>query len=100
MKQFVRTMKYIVFGWYTDQPSKSINSWKQTVQEFFIRFYSTQCTVSTTKLTTTKQWKDESVFNYMNHKRAVSLEWKEQLSKASAVGMCTHYMSGTYNICY
>ena len=66
MKQFVRTLKGIVFDWYTDLESESIDSWEQMEQEFLNRFYNTQCVVSMTELTNTRQWKDEPVLDYIN----------------------------------
>jgi len=62
-------------------------------QEFLSRFYSTQCTVSMTELTNTKQWKDEPVSDYINNSRALSLECKDWLSEALFVEMCAHGMA-------
>ena len=92
VKQFVRTLKGIAFDWYTDLEPESIDSWEQMGQEFLNRFYSTQRIVSMTELTNTKQWKDEPVLDYINRWRALSLECKDRLSKASAVEMCTQGM--------
>ena len=89
MKQFVQSFKGIAFDWYTDLEPESINSWEH---EFLNRFYSTQCTVSMTELTNTKQWKDEPVLNYINRWRSLSLECKDRLTEASAVEMCTQGM--------
>jgi len=61
-------------------------------QEFLNRFYSTQRVVSMTELTNTIQWKDESVFDYINRWRALSLECKDRLSEASVVEVCTQGM--------
>ncbi|KAL6313583.1 hypothetical protein AAG906_006951 [Vitis piasezkii] len=44
-----------------------IDSWDQMEREFLNRFYSTRQTVSMMELTNTKQWKDESIVNYINH---------------------------------
>jgi len=44
------------------------------------------------ELTNTKQWKDESILDYINHWRSLSLKCKDRLSKASAVEMCTQGM--------
>jgi len=57
--------------------------------EFLNRFYSTQRTISMTKLTNTKQWKDEPVLDYINRWHALSLECKHQLSETFVVEMCT-----------
>jgi len=92
VKQFIRTLKGIAFDWYTDLEPKSINSWEQIGQEFLNIFYCTQCIVSMIELTNTKQWKDELVLDYINRWSALNLEWKDRLSKASAVEMCTQGM--------
>jgi len=55
VKQFVRTLKGITFDWYTNLEPESIGSWEQMEQQFLNKFYSTQCTVSMTELTNTKQ---------------------------------------------
>jgi len=61
-------------------------------QEFLNRFYSTQCTVSMTELTNTKQWKDKPVLNYINRWHSLSLECQHRLSETSAVEMCAQDM--------
>jgi len=92
MKQFIRTLKGIAFDWYTGLEAKSINSWKRMEHEFLNRFYSTQRTVSMAELINTKQWKDESVLNYVNCWCALSLECKDWLFETSAVEMCIQAM--------
>jgi len=67
-------------------------------QEFLNRFYRTQCTVSMTELTNTKQWKDKAVLDYINGWRALSLECKDWLSEASTVEICTQGMA--WNLLY
>ena len=57
-------------------------------EEFLNRFYSTQHTISMIELTNTKQWKDEPVLDYINRCYALSLEYKDWLSKVSTVEMC------------
>jgi len=66
VKQFVRTLKGVAFDWYIDLEPESIDSWQQMEQKFLNLFYSTQCVVSMTELTNTKQWKDEPVLDYIN----------------------------------
>ncbi|KAM2057975.1 hypothetical protein FF1_030430 [Malus domestica] len=65
-KQFVRSLKGNAFEWYTDLEPESINSWEQLEREFLNHFYSTRRTVSMLELTSTKQWKDEPVIDYIN----------------------------------
>ncbi|KAM2483252.1 hypothetical protein ACFX1W_040908 [Malus domestica] len=78
-KQFVRSLKGNAFEWYTDLEPESINNWKQLEREFLNRFYSTRRTVSMLELTSTKQWKDEPVIDYINKWRTLSLDCKDRL---------------------
>ncbi|KAM1902165.1 hypothetical protein ACFX1X_031351 [Malus domestica] len=73
-KQFVRSLKGNAFEWYTDLEPESINSWEQLEREFLNRFYSTRRTVSMLELTSTKQWKEEPVMDYINRWRNLSLD--------------------------
>ena len=61
-------------------------------QEFLNRFYSTQRTISMTELTNTKQWKDEPFLDYINRWCELSLAFKDRLSEAFTVEMCTRGM--------
>ncbi|KAM1270364.1 hypothetical protein ACFX13_032282 [Malus domestica] len=91
-KQFVRSLKGNAFEWYTDLEPKSINSWDQLEREFLNRFYSTRRTVSMLELTSTKQWKDEPVIDYINRWRTLSLDCKDRLSETSSIEMCIQGM--------
>ena len=44
------------------------------------------------ELTNTKQWKDESVVDYINHWRSLSLDCKDRLSEVLIVEMCIQGM--------
>ena len=61
-------------------------------REFLNHFYSTRRTVSMMELTNTKQWKDESVVDYINHWRSLSLDCKDRLSEVLTVEMCIQGM--------
>ncbi|KAM1711984.1 hypothetical protein ACFXTN_002159 [Malus domestica] len=91
-KQFVRSLKGNAFEWYTDLEPESINSWEQLEREFLNRFYSTRRTVSMLELTSTKQWKDEPVIDYINRWRTLSLDCKDKLSETSSIEMCIQGM--------
>ncbi|KAM1544021.1 hypothetical protein ACFX1Z_013626 [Malus domestica] len=91
-KQFVRSLKGNAFEWYTDLEPESINSWEQLEREFLNRFYSTRRTVSMLELTSTKQWKDELVIDYINRWRTLSLDCKDRLSETSSIEMCIQGM--------
>ncbi|KAM1734637.1 hypothetical protein ACFX11_020085 [Malus domestica] len=91
-KQFVRSLKGNAFEWYTDLEPESINSWEQLEREFLNRFYNTRRTVSILELTSTKQWKDEPVIDYINRWRTLSLDCKDRLSETSSIEMCIQGM--------
>ncbi|XP_057806878.1 uncharacterized protein LOC131021637 [Salvia miltiorrhiza] len=92
VKQFVRSLKDNAFDWYVNLEPNSIDSWGQMQKEFLNRFYSTRRTVSIVELTNSKQWKEESVIDYINRWRDLSLNCKDQLSEASAIEMCIQGM--------
>ncbi|CAA0809067.1 Unknown protein, partial [Striga hermonthica] len=93
VKQFVRSLKGVAFDWYTDLEANSIDSWEQMEHEFLSRFYSTRRTISMIELTTSRQWKEEPVIDYINRWRNLSLNCKDRLSEASAIEMCIQGMS-------
>ncbi|KAI5354569.1 hypothetical protein L3X38_007464 [Prunus dulcis] len=88
VKQFVRSFRGTAFNWYIDLEPESIDSWEQMEREFLNRFYSTRRSVSMLELTSTKQRKDESVVDYINRWRSLSLDCKDRVSELSAVEMC------------
>ncbi|KAM1100373.1 hypothetical protein ACFX2B_006781 [Malus domestica] len=92
VKQFVRLLKSNAFDWYTDLEPESINSWDQLEREFLNRFYSMSRTVSMLELTSTNQWKEEPVVDYINRWRSLSLDCKDGLSETSAIEMCVQGM--------
>ena len=98
MKQFMRSLKGIAFDLYINLASESINSYGQMESEFLNRFCSARRVVSITELTNTRKWNNESVIDYNNHWRALSVECKDRLSEASAVKMCAQEMH--WNILY
>ncbi|KAI3445385.1 hypothetical protein Pfo_002050 [Paulownia fortunei] len=57
---------------YTDLEANSIDSWEQLEQKFLNCFYSTR-------------WTKEHVIDYINRWKNLSLNCKDQLSKASAI---------------
>ncbi|KAM1132645.1 hypothetical protein ACFX19_047713 [Malus domestica] len=91
-KQFVRLLKGNAFEWYTDLEPESINSSEQLEKEFLNRFYSTRRTVSMLELTSTKQWREEPVMDYINRWRNLSLDCKDRLSEISSIEMCIQGM--------
>ncbi|KAM1790568.1 hypothetical protein TB2_034043 [Malus domestica] len=92
VKQFVRSLKGNAFDWYTDLEPESVNSWDQLEREFLNRFYNTRRIVSMLELTSTKQWKDEPVVDYINRWFTLSLDCKDRLSEISSIEMCVQGM--------
>ncbi|XP_068344167.1 uncharacterized protein [Pyrus communis] len=92
VKKFVRSLKGNAFDWYTNLKPEFINSWDQLEKEFLNCFYSTRRTISMLELTSTKQWKDEPIIDYINRWRSLSLDCKDQLSETSAIDMCVQGM--------
>ena len=66
VKQFVHSLKGIAFGWYTDLEPESINNWEQLKREFLDQFCSMCHMVKMMELTNTKQWKNQSVVDYIS----------------------------------
>ena len=93
VKQFVRSLKGNVFDWNTDLAPGSIDSWNQMEREFLNHFYSTRRTVSMIELSTSKQWKEEPVIDYIQWWRNLSLNCKDQLSEVSTIEMCIQGMN-------
>ncbi|KAH7835782.1 hypothetical protein Vadar_029832 [Vaccinium darrowii] len=89
-KPYTKRIDY--FRMPVDLEPESIDSWEQMEREFLNRFYSTRRTVSMMELTSTKQWKDEPVADYINRWHAISLDCKDRLSELSAVEMCMNGM--------
>ncbi|KAA0033630.1 ty3-gypsy retrotransposon protein [Cucumis melo var. makuwa] len=85
-------LKGNAFEWYTDLELEVIDSWEQLEIEFLNRFYSTRRVVSMMELTNTKHRKGESVIDYINRWRALSLDCKDKLTELPAVEMCTQGM--------
>ncbi|KAM2667742.1 hypothetical protein EV2_019394 [Malus domestica] len=61
-------------------------------REFLNRFYSMHRTVSMLELTSTKQWKDEPMVDYINRWHSLSLDCKDRLSETSTIEMCVQGM--------
>jgi len=60
VKQFVQSLKGLIFDWCADLASASIDSWGQMENEFLNHFYSKRHMVSISVLTNNRQWDEES----------------------------------------
>ncbi|KAM1116970.1 hypothetical protein ACFX19_007522 [Malus domestica] len=55
-------------------------------------FECTRRTVSMLELTSTKQWKDEPIIDYINRWRTLNLDCKDRFSETSSIEMCIQGM--------
>ena len=92
VKHFVRSLKGNAFDLYTDLDPGTIDSWEQLERKFLNRFYSTRRVVSMIELTSSRQWKDELVIDYIHKWRNLSLNCKEWLSESATLDMCIQGM--------
>ncbi|KAH0706867.1 hypothetical protein KY289_011943 [Solanum tuberosum] len=83
VKQFVRSLTGIVFEWYIDLESSSIDSWEQMEQQFLKRFYNIRRVVSMIEIANARQRNDEQVIDFINRWRSLSLNYKDHLSETS-----------------
>ena len=90
VKQFMRSLKGNAFDWCTDLKPGTIDSWEQLEREFLNRFYNTRRVVS--ELTSSRQWKDEPVIDYIHRWRNLSFNCKERLSESAVLDMCIQGM--------
>ncbi|KAL0413569.1 UNVERIFIED_CONTAM: hypothetical protein Sradi_1558600 [Sesamum radiatum] len=88
IKQFVSSLKDSAFDWYIDLEANSVDSWSDLQNKVFNHFYSARRTVSMIELANQHQRKDEPVLDYINNWRNLSLNYKDTLSKISAVKLC------------
>ena len=59
---------------------------------FFNRFKSTRRMVSVLELTSTKQWTDKPIVNYISRWRSLSLDCTDKISEIFVVAMCIQGM--------
>ncbi|XP_057770996.1 uncharacterized protein LOC130990780 [Salvia miltiorrhiza] len=91
--KFVRSLKGNAFDWYMDLESNSIDSSEQLEHEFLNRFYSTKRIVNMVELTSSSQFKEEPVIDYINRWRNFCLNYKDRLSESAAIEM---YIQGMH----
>ncbi|KAK4406348.1 hypothetical protein Sango_0641300 [Sesamum angolense] len=98
VKQFVLSLKDTAFDWYIDLQANSIDSLDDLQNKFFNRFYNARRIVSMIKLANQHQRKDESVLDYINNWRNLSLNCKDTLFEIFAVEFCIQDMH--WELCY
>ena len=70
---FIGTLKGVAFDWFRSLPPGSINSWIDLETRFLSRFYEDDPEVTMDKLLSTVQSKGESVHDYIERFRNLSL---------------------------
>ncbi|KAL0352224.1 UNVERIFIED_CONTAM: hypothetical protein Scaly_1611100 [Sesamum calycinum] len=63
-----------------------------TIRSKIVGSSSTRWTVSMVELTSSRQWKEEPIVDYINRWRNLSLNCKDRISEASAIEMCIQSM--------
>ena len=70
---FIGTLKGVAFDWFRSLPPGSINSWIDLETQFLSRFHKDDTEVTKNKLLSTVQRKGESVRDYIERFRNLSL---------------------------
>ena len=70
---FIGTLKGVAFDWFRSLPPGSINSWIDLKTRFLSRFYEDDTEVTMDKILSTMQRKSESVHDYSERFRNLSL---------------------------
>ena len=70
---FIGTLKGVAFDWFRSLPPGSVNSWIDLKTRFLSRFYEDNTEVTMDKLLSTIQKKGESVRDYTERFRNLSL---------------------------
>ena len=69
-----------------------IESQEQLKREFLNHFYNTCRVVSMIELTSSRQWKDEPMIDYIHRWMNLSLNYKEQLFESASIDICIQWM--------
>ena len=70
---FIDTLKGVAFDWFPNLPPGSVNSWIDLETRFLSRFYENDTEVTMDKLLSTVQKKGESVCDYIERFKNLSL---------------------------
>jgi len=73
VRLFIGTLKGVAFDWFRSLPPSSINSWIDLETRFLSHFYEDDTKVTMDKLLSTVQRKGESVRDYIERFRNLSL---------------------------
>ena len=87
---FINTLNGVAFNWFRSLPPSSINSWINLETRFLSRFYEDDTEVTMDKLLSTVQKKRESVRDYIERFRNLSLMYPAGMSLPMLLQTCRH----------
>jgi len=87
---FISTLKRVSFDWFRSFPLGSINSWINLETWFLSRFYEDDTEVTMDKLLSTVQKKGESVCDYIERFRNLSLICPAGMPLPMSLQTCRH----------
>ena len=87
---FIGTLKGVAFYWFRSLPPGSINSWIDLETRFLSRFYEDDTEVTMDKLLSTVQEKGESVCDYIERFKNLSLMCPAGMSLSMLLQTCRH----------
>ena len=89
-KLFIDTLKGVAFDWFRSLPPSSINSWIDLETRFLSCFYEDDTKVTMDKLLSTVQKKGESVRDYIERFRNLSLMCPAGMSLPMLLQTCRY----------
>ena len=87
---FIGTLKGVAFDWFRSLPPGSVNSWIDLETWFLSRFYEDDTEVTMDKLLSTVQKKGESVRDYIERFRNLSLMCPAGMPLPMLLQTCRH----------
>jgi len=87
---FIGTLKEVAFDWFRSLPPDSINSWIDLATRFLSRFYEDDTEVTMDKLLFILQKKGESVRDYIERFRNLSLMYPARMAILMLLQTCKH----------
>ena len=87
---FIGTLKGVAFDWFKSIPPGSINSWINLETRFLSRLFEDDTEVTIDKLLSTNQKKEESVRDYIERLRNLSLMCSAGMPLPVLLQICRH----------
>ena len=96
---FIYTLKGVTLDWFRSLPLGSINSWIDLQTRFLSRFYDDDTEITMDKLLSTVQRKGESVRDYIERFRNLSLMCPAGMPLPMLLQTCRHNFLNQVEIC-